>query len=107
MVCCSVCESSMSFQAASSHKVSFPFFMAFNSLLTNMELSKRIYLNASGGSRTQEVTKGTCYGNLFLLSDTEGTLKESSLCHKSCKNGMDIFLFLFVCDIIPHLLLSG
>ncbi|XP_042874042.1 calcium-binding mitochondrial carrier protein Aralar1-like [Penaeus japonicus] len=43
--------------AASSHKVSFPFFMAFNSLLTNMELSKRIYLNASGGSRTQEVTK--------------------------------------------------
>ncbi|XP_047501780.1 calcium-binding mitochondrial carrier protein Aralar1-like [Penaeus chinensis] len=43
--------------AASSHKVSFPFFMAFNSLLTNMELSKRIYLNASAGSRTQEVTK--------------------------------------------------
>ncbi|XP_066961578.1 calcium-binding mitochondrial carrier protein Aralar1 isoform X2 [Macrobrachium rosenbergii] len=43
--------------AASSHKVSFPFFIAFNSLLTNMELCKRIYLNSSGGSRTQEVTK--------------------------------------------------
>ncbi|XP_076068969.1 calcium-binding mitochondrial carrier protein aralar1 isoform X2 [Oratosquilla oratoria] len=43
--------------AASSHQVSFPFFMAFNSLLTNMELVKRIYLNASQGSRTHEVTK--------------------------------------------------
>ena len=45
-------------QAAGGHKVSFPFFMAFNSLLTNMELIKRIYLNATQGSRTQEVTKG-------------------------------------------------
>ncbi|XP_042206783.1 calcium-binding mitochondrial carrier protein Aralar1-like isoform X1 [Homarus americanus] len=43
--------------AATGHKVSFPFFMAFNSLLTNMELCKRIYLNSSGGSRTQEITK--------------------------------------------------
>lgn len=42
---------------ATGHKVSFPFFMAFNSLLTNMELCKRIYLNSSGGSRAQEVTK--------------------------------------------------
>nr|XP_045619991.1 calcium-binding mitochondrial carrier protein Aralar1-like [Procambarus clarkii] len=42
---------------ATGHKVSFPFFMAFNSLLTNMELCKRIYLNASGGSRTQEITR--------------------------------------------------
>ncbi|XP_069961319.1 calcium-binding mitochondrial carrier protein Aralar1 isoform X1 [Cherax quadricarinatus] len=42
---------------ATGHKVSFPFFMAFNSLLTNMELCKRIYLNSSGGSRTNEVTK--------------------------------------------------
>uniref|UniRef100_A0A1Q3FF15 Putative calcium-binding mitochondrial carrier protein aralar1 n=1 Tax=Culex tarsalis TaxID=7177 RepID=A0A1Q3FF15_CULTA len=39
------------------HKVSFPYFMAFNSLLNNMELIKRIYLNASGGSRTEPVTK--------------------------------------------------
>ncbi|KAK8384570.1 hypothetical protein O3P69_014268 [Scylla paramamosain] len=43
--------------AATGHKVSFPFFMAFNSLLTNMELCKRVYLNSSGGSRTQEVTR--------------------------------------------------
>ena len=39
-------------------RVSFPYFMAFNSLLNNMELIKRIYLNATAGSRNQEVTKG-------------------------------------------------
>ncbi|XP_014255281.1 calcium-binding mitochondrial carrier protein Aralar1 isoform X2 [Cimex lectularius] len=39
------------------HRVSFPYFMAFNSLLSNMELVKRIYLNATNGSRTQELTK--------------------------------------------------
>ncbi|KAE8748965.1 hypothetical protein FOCC_FOCC004371 [Frankliniella occidentalis] len=38
-------------------RVSFPYFMAFNSLLNNMELIKRIYLNATGGNRNQEVTK--------------------------------------------------
>ncbi|XP_044726555.1 calcium-binding mitochondrial carrier protein Aralar1 isoform X2 [Chrysoperla carnea] len=38
-------------------KVSFPYFMAFNSLLNNMELVKRIYLNATNGHRNQEVTK--------------------------------------------------
>jgi len=45
----------------SGRKVSFPYFMAFNSLLNNMELIKRIYLNATNGHRYQEVTKG----NLF------------------------------------------
>ncbi|XP_076631815.1 calcium-binding mitochondrial carrier protein Aralar1 isoform X5 [Colletes latitarsis] len=38
-------------------KVSFPYFMAFNSLLNNMELIKRIYLNATNGHRFEEVTK--------------------------------------------------
>jgi len=42
----------------SGRKVSFPYFMAFNSLLNNMELIKRIYLNATNGHRYQEVTKG-------------------------------------------------
>ncbi|XP_043215075.1 calcium-binding mitochondrial carrier protein Aralar1-like isoform X4 [Amphibalanus amphitrite] len=42
---------------ADGQNVSFPFFMAFNSLLNNMELIKRIYLQASNGSRTAEVTK--------------------------------------------------
>lgn len=41
----------------SGRKVSFPYFMAFNSLLTNMELIKRIYLNATNGHRYDEVTK--------------------------------------------------
>ncbi|XP_046404695.1 calcium-binding mitochondrial carrier protein Aralar1 isoform X2 [Ischnura elegans] len=39
------------------HRVSFPYFIAFNSLLNNMELIKRIYLNATNGNRQQEVTK--------------------------------------------------
>uniref|UniRef100_A0A1B6EFM0 EF-hand domain-containing protein n=1 Tax=Clastoptera arizonana TaxID=38151 RepID=A0A1B6EFM0_9HEMI len=39
------------------HKVSFPYFMAFASLLNNMELVKRIYLNATSGHRNQEITK--------------------------------------------------
>lgn len=39
------------------HKVSFPYFMAFNSLLNNMELIKRVYLNATGGSRIDPITK--------------------------------------------------
>ncbi|ETN64037.1 mitochondrial solute carrier [Anopheles darlingi] len=39
------------------HKVSFPYFMAFNSLLNNMELIKRIYLNATSGNRLEPITK--------------------------------------------------
>lgn len=39
------------------HKVSFPYFMAFCSLLNNMELIKRVYLNASEGNRLEPVTK--------------------------------------------------
>ncbi|VEN61821.1 unnamed protein product [Callosobruchus maculatus] len=38
-------------------RVSFPYFIAFNSLLNNMELAKRIYLNVTNGHRTQEVSK--------------------------------------------------
>ncbi|XP_044258451.1 calcium-binding mitochondrial carrier protein Aralar1 isoform X2 [Tribolium madens] len=43
--------------ATSGRRVSFPYFIAFNSLLNNMELAKRIYLNVTNGHRTQEVTK--------------------------------------------------
>lgn len=39
------------------HKISYAYFMAFNSLLNNMELVKRVYLNATNGSRTQPITK--------------------------------------------------
>ena len=37
--------------------VSFAFFIAFISLLSNMELIKKVYLNATNGSRTVEITK--------------------------------------------------
>ncbi|XP_017481438.1 PREDICTED: calcium-binding mitochondrial carrier protein Aralar1 isoform X2 [Rhagoletis zephyria] len=39
------------------HKVSFPYFIAFTSLLNNMELIKRIYLHAAQGNRHEPVTK--------------------------------------------------
>lgn len=44
-------------QVTEGHKVSFPYFMAFNSLLNNMELIKRVYLNATGGHRSEPITK--------------------------------------------------
>ncbi|XP_013781722.1 calcium-binding mitochondrial carrier protein Aralar1-like [Limulus polyphemus] len=43
--------------ATEGHMVTFPYFMAFNSLLNNMELVKRIYLNFTNGNMNQEVTK--------------------------------------------------
>ncbi|XP_063704479.1 calcium-binding mitochondrial carrier protein Aralar1 isoform X2 [Culicoides brevitarsis] len=49
-------------------KVSFPYFMAFNSLLNNMELIKRVYLNASSGSRVEEVTKENLLYSSQLMS---------------------------------------
>ena len=50
--------------AVHGHQVSFPFFMAFISLLSNIELIKKIYLNATNGSRTTEVTKGVFLWNI-------------------------------------------
>lgn len=44
-------------QSQGGSRVSFPYFIAFNSLLNNMELVKRIYLNVTHGHRTQEVSK--------------------------------------------------
>jgi len=37
--------------------VSYAYFIAFLNLLSNMELIKKVYLNASNGSRTAEITK--------------------------------------------------
>ena len=48
--------------ACQNQQVSYPFFVAFISLLSNIELIKKIYLNATNGSRTLEVTKGTHLG---------------------------------------------
>ena len=50
--------------ACQGQQVSYPYFVAFISLLSNIELMKKIYLNATDGSRTQEITKGTPRKNL-------------------------------------------
>ncbi|PRD32489.1 UNVERIFIED_CONTAM: aralar1 [Trichonephila clavipes] len=39
------------------HQVSFPYFMAFNTLLNNMELVKKVYLNFTKNNTGLEVTK--------------------------------------------------
>jgi len=39
------------------HQVSFPYFMAFNTLLNNMELVKKVYLNFTKNNAGLEVTK--------------------------------------------------
>ncbi|XP_018321792.1 calcium-binding mitochondrial carrier protein Aralar1 isoform X2 [Agrilus planipennis] len=52
----------------SGSRVSFPYFIAFNSLLNNMELVKRIYLNVTNGNRTQEVTKEEFMHSAQLIS---------------------------------------
>ena len=39
------------------HRVTFPFFMAFNSLLNNMELVKKIYLSHTKGNAHREVSR--------------------------------------------------
>ncbi|GBO05817.1 Calcium-binding mitochondrial carrier protein Aralar1, partial [Araneus ventricosus] len=39
------------------HQVSFPYFMAFNTLLNNMELVKKVYLNFTKNNTALEVTK--------------------------------------------------
>lgn len=44
-------------QVTEGRKVSFAYFMAFISLLNNIELIKRVYLNATGGSRLEPITK--------------------------------------------------
>ena len=44
--------------ATHGQQVSYPYFVAFISLLSNIELIKKIYLNATNGSRTTEITKG-------------------------------------------------
>merc|ERR1711881_578347 len=43
--------------ATHGQQVSYPYFVSFISLLSNIELIKKIYLNATNGSRTLEVTK--------------------------------------------------
>ncbi|XP_035709306.1 calcium-binding mitochondrial carrier protein Aralar1 isoform X2 [Folsomia candida] len=44
-------------QLGDGESVSYPFFVAFNSLLNNMELMKKVYLQASRGLPSTEITK--------------------------------------------------
>lgn len=49
-----------------SHQVSFSFFNAFNALLNNMDLVRKIYSNIAGTRRDVEVTKGKIYFLQFI-----------------------------------------
>ena len=59
--------------ACQGRQVSYPFFVAFINLLSNIELIKKVYLNATNGSRTLEVTKGKGI-NIKLYFRVAGTV---------------------------------
>ncbi|NWT47348.1 CMC1 protein, partial [Chroicocephalus maculipennis] len=62
------------------HQVSFSFFNAFNALLNNMDLVRKIYSNIAGTRKDVEVTKGKVYFlhfiNLLVLSSLRLTLAD-------------------------------
>jgi len=49
-----------------SHQVSFSYFNAFNALLNNMDLVRKIYSNIAGTRKDVEVTKGKVYFLHFI-----------------------------------------
>lgn len=49
------------------HMVSFSFFNAFNSLLNNMEIIRKIYSTLAGTRKDTLVTKGTYHTELFYI----------------------------------------
>lgn len=49
------------------HMVSFSFFNAFNSLLNNMEIIRKIYSTLAGTRKDILVTKGTYQTELFYI----------------------------------------
>ncbi|XP_063532929.1 calcium-binding mitochondrial carrier protein Aralar1 isoform X1 [Cydia strobilella] len=70
-----------------SRKISFPYYMAFNSLLNNMELIKRVYLNATNGHRSQEVTKEEFLHSAQMMSQI---------------TPLEVDILFFLCDTINH-----
>ncbi|XP_051160959.1 calcium-binding mitochondrial carrier protein Aralar1 isoform X3 [Leptopilina boulardi] len=70
-----------------SKKISFPYFMAFNSLLNNMELIKRIYLNATNGHRNQEVTKEEFLHSAQMMSQI---------------TPLEVDILFHLCDLLHH-----
>ncbi|XP_031783557.1 calcium-binding mitochondrial carrier protein Aralar1 isoform X3 [Nasonia vitripennis] len=67
--------------------VSFPYFMGFNSLLNNMELIKRIYLNATNGHRFQEVTKEEFLHSAQMMSQI---------------TPLEVDILFHLCDLLHH-----
>lgn len=61
--------------------------MAFNKLLNNMELIKRVYLNATNGHRSQEVTKEEFLSSAQLMSQI---------------TPLEVDILFQLCDMIHH-----
>lgn len=61
--------------------------MAFNSLLNNMELIKRVYLNATHGHRTYEVTKEEFLHSAQMMSQI---------------TPLEVDILFTLCDMIHH-----
>ncbi|XP_043483190.1 calcium-binding mitochondrial carrier protein Aralar1 isoform X4 [Leptopilina heterotoma] len=70
-----------------SKKISFPYLMAFSSLLNNMELIKRIYLNATNGHRNQEVTKEEFLHSAQMMSQI---------------TPLEVDILFHLCDLLHH-----
>ncbi|XP_063360224.1 calcium-binding mitochondrial carrier protein Aralar1 [Cydia amplana] len=70
-----------------SRKISFPYYMAFTSLLNNMELIKRVYLNATNGHRSQEVTKEEFLHSAQMMSQI---------------TPLEVDILFFLCDTINN-----
>lgn len=76
--------------------------MAFNSLLNNMELIKRVYLNATNGHRTQEVTKEEFLHSAQMMSQITPLEVDIlySLCDMIHHTNGSVYLFFFThCNI--------
>ena len=54
-------------QAAGGHMVSFSYFNAFNALLNNMELIRKIYSTLAGTRKDTLVTKGNTHTHTHTL----------------------------------------
>jgi len=73
--------------ACQGQQVSYPYFQAFISLLSNIELMKKIYLNATDGSRTQEITKEEFLHSAQMMSQI---------------TPLEVDILFLLCDLLHH-----
>merc|ERR1712156_302626 len=73
--------------AAQGQQVSYAYFVAFISLLSNIELMKKIYLNATDGSRTQEITKEEFLHSAQMMSQI---------------TPLEVDILFLLCDLLHH-----